>query len=502
MRNAVGVGAVLAIGLLAAPLAAQAPKYWPQLEIGFPVPTMVLDLNPKPAKLRLYAAGANGKFERVSELSVDRLQPIPNRKPGFQYTARGDGEEEFAVQLVAADGTVTPSDDKLRGEFKVIFDTRPPNVTLSSLGVNGVQWNASDENLESGSIKLENRWLGSDGRWNEVKTKTFNSRDEYSWPSLAKDNRTLEVRVSAKDKAGHETVSRIVKLPESGGGGRQNFDTVPLRNTDTGAGRDLDTFPNSQSQIVYVNRRDLQVRSKLTHVTRSGISKVHLYVKDLSANSGGEWKLDKTQTCDIKFEATDTTVEIPYVAPKDGRYGFIVIPESGVGRREAEPRSAAPPQHLVEVDTVKPNVKIRTVTVSPGGTIGPRVEVEWDADDRNLMPDPIVLEYAASKDALSWTSIAEKIPNSRRYVWEVSDKTMFKLYVRARATDKATNVGEHAYDQAVIVDLDKPAATIDNIRGSGSAPPSSSDKLPSPGIPSGGIALPSIGAPALVDPGR
>ena len=195
--------------------------------------------------------------------------------------------------------------------------------------------------------------------------------------------------------------------------------------------------------------RDLQVRTKLTHVTRSGISKVHLYVKDLSAGSNGEWKLEKTQTCDIKFEATDTSVEIAYVAPKDGRYGFIVIPESGVGRREAEPRASAPPQHLVEVDTVKPNVKIRTVTVSPGGTIGPRVEIEWDADDRNLMPDPIVLEYASTKDAITWTSIAEKIPNSRRYVWEVSDKTMFKLYVRARATDKATNVGEHTYDRSI-----------------------------------------------------
>ncbi len=493
--------AMLAIGLLAAPLGAQSPKYWPQLDIGFPVPEAVLNLTPKPTKLRLYVAGANGRFERVSELPIDRLQDIPNRKPGFQYTARGDGAEEFAVQLVYGDGTVAPSEEKLRGEFKVIFDTRTPSVTLSTLGRTGVQWNVSDENLESSSIRLECRWLDSDSRWYEVKTKAFGARDEYNWASLANDKRTLEVRLTAKDKAGHEATSRIVRLPDASGG-RRELDAMPLRN-ESGPGRDLDTFPNSQAQIAYMNRRDLQVRTKLTHVTRSGISKVHLYVKDLSAGSNGEWKLEKTQPCDIKFDAADTTVEIAYVAPKDGRYGFIVIPESGVGRREADPRASTPPQHLVEVDTVKPNVKIRTVTVSPGGTIGPRVEIEWDADDRNLMPDPIVLEYASSKDALTWTSIAEKIPNSRRYVWEVSDKTMFKLYVRARATDKATNVGEHTYEQAVIVDLDKPSATIDNIRGSGSAAPLISDR-PSTIAPSTKpvIPLPSVTAPELLPPGK
>lgn len=496
--------AIVVLLAFAAPGLAQTTKYWPQHEIGFPVPASVLEMTPKPAKLRLYAAPAGGRFERVSELPVDRLQEIPNRRPGFQYTARGDGEEEFAVQLVYPDGTVSPTEDRLKSEFRVIFDSRPPNISLQPLGSSGVQWSVTDDNLDRENIRLECRWLGSDSRWHEVRTKSFGPRDEYTWSGLTRENRTLEVRLTAKDKAGHEAVSRIVRLPDTGGA-RRDLDASPLTNTSGGAGRDPDIFPNAQSQIVYVNRRDLKIRSKLTHVTRSGVSKVHLYVKDLSAGAISEWKFDKTVPCSIAFEATDTSVELDYVAPKDGRYGFIVIPESGVGRREPEPRPSAPPQHYVEVDTVMPNVKIRSVTVSPGGTIGPRVEIEWDADDRNLMPDPIVLEYAASKDATLWQSIAEKIPNSRRYVWEVADKSLFKLYIRARATDKATNVGEHVYDQAVIVDLDKPSATIDGIRGSGSPVPRSESKPSSLSpAPSTTIPLPDTGskAPGLLPPDK
>ncbi|CAN5230203.1 hypothetical protein BH11PLA2_BH11PLA2_21570 [soil metagenome] len=514
-RIAIGVLAVVAVGLLASPGLAQSTKYWPQLEIGFPVPQTVLELSPKPVKLRLYSATPNGRFEKVKELAADRLDDIPNRKPGFQYSAKSDGEEEFAVQLVYADGTVSPETDKLRTEFRVVFDTRPPAISLEPLGSFGVQWKVNDENLDSTSIKLECRWVGGDARWHEVKTRAFSAKDDYTWATLNKDNRVLEVRLSAKDKAGHESVSRIAKLPDSGGNARKDFNDEPrggstasdLRNS-----RSSDDTGGSQAQIVYMNRRDLTVKSKLTHITRSGVTKLHLYVKDLSAGSSGEWKFDKVQACDIKYEATDTSIEIAFTAAKDGRYGFIVIPESGVGRREPEPRASAPAQHLVEVDTVKPNVKIRSVNVTAGGTIGPRVEIEWDADDRNLMPDPIVLEYAADKSATTWLSIAEKVPNSRRYVWEVADKTMFKIYIRARATDKATNVGEHVYEQAVVIDLDKPSATIENIRGNGTAMPSERPQLVAPVnsppvtlpsvVPGSPVTPPPVGAPDLLPTGR
>ena len=56
-------------------------------------------------------------------------------------------------------------------------------------------------------------------------------------------------------------------------------------------------------------------------------------------------------------------------------------------------------------------------------------EIEWDADDLNMMTDPVVIEYATEKTSNPWVSIAERIPNSRRYVWEVPDKTPFVGWV-------------------------------------------------------------------------
>jgi len=125
------------------------------------------------------------------------------------------------------------------------------------------------------------------------------------------------------------------------------------------------------------------------------------------------------------------------------------------------------------------------------------VEIEWDADDRNLMPDPIVLEYAPSKTAAVWTSIAEKIPNSRRYVWEVADKTLYKFFVRIRAVDKASNTNEHVYEKEVIIDLDNPSATIEHVKGSGA--PVTAERPPAP-APDPPPVSPEKPAPAPVKP--
>lgn len=474
-------------------LAQDRTRYSPQLDIGFPVPAEVKDLNPRPAKLRLYSSVNRGAFAQVSERGIDDLAPIAGRRPGFQYSARSDGEEEFAVQLVYADGTVNPSVEKLRTEFRVIFDTRPPAVSLASDGAATVSWNAQDENLDADAIKLECRWQNGDATWHAVPKPRagFAARDRYTWANLARENRVLEVRVSAKDKAGHETSSRIVRLPSNGTDPKE--DVTPARGAErlpvgSGGGRLADDVPG-QPQIIYVNRKELTVKSKLQTVTRSGVQAVHLFSKTLTGSTSGTWQSVKKQTCDIRYQEPNPSIEIPFVAPDDGRYGFIVIPESGAGNRDRDPAPNAIAQHLVEVDTKPPVVKIRKTTPSPGGTTGTKLEIEWDADDLNMMTDPVVIEYATEKTSNQWVSIAERIPNSRRYVWEVPEKTPFKIFVKVRATDKATNTGEAVTAEAVVIDLDKPSAVIEHVRpvggliGPGSVP-NTSERPPLSAAPS------------------
>ena len=113
-------------------------------------------------------------------------------------------------------------------------------------------------------------------------------------------------------------------------------------------------------------------------------------------------------------------------------------------------------------------MKVKNIRVGPGGANGPRVEIEWEALDKNLWREPIVLEYSETRTSDSWKAIhSGKLPNTGRYVWEVADKELWKFYVRVSALDMASNRGEHIYEKEVIVDLETPRAVIEKVQGSG-----------------------------------
>jgi hypothetical protein len=244
----------------------------------------------------------------------------------------------------------------------------------------------------------------------------------------------------------------------------------------------------------------------------------------------------KSQPAQIMATDRDPAVRIPYAVEKDGLYGFIVIPENGAGGKQDDPRPGDPAQFLIEVDTDRPFIKVKGHKVSPGGTVGPRVEIEWEATDKNLWEEPITLEYSTDKAGGRWEPVTSgKLRNSGRYVWEVEDKNLWRVYIRATAIDKATNRSEHVYEKEILIDLEKPAAVIDKVQGSGggsqserdshrpaaeqpnaptptpapgpSAPapapgPTPAPVIPSTPAPSGGpVPLPGLPAP-LGDPGK
>jgi hypothetical protein len=140
---------------------------------------------------------------------------------------------------------------------------------------------------------------------------------------------------------------------------------------------------------------------------------------------------------------------------------------------------------IVVVDTTKPYVKITGVQVKPGGVRGPLVEFTWEVADANLMPQPVSLEWSLDKSAAKWNEVKYRLDNNLtrttgRYGWEVPDEKVWMFWVRARAVDKAANIGEHVWQQEVIVDLTTPAATIDRVRGGPPAPKSAPEKPPEP----------------------
>jgi hypothetical protein len=493
------LGLALVVGAVLAGIApaqdGRGTTYWPRKRIDFPIQVRAIqDMNPRPSKLRLYAAEQGGRFTLVAEKSPDALDEFEdlkgNRLRGFTYTARDDGEVTFATQRVFADGKESPRTEDLVAESRVVFDTRPPSVQLAALGTLGIEWDVRDEYLDPNGITLQSRYKDTRSDWQTYRER-LNPQDKFTVRSIPAGYK-LELRIIAKDRAGNETASRPVVLPADGNGGgigRTDGGLSQTRGGDpvysgSGAARPTsygDDLPGRPA-VEYVNRVDFTVKSKLTRVTMSGIKSVNLWVNPLEVpGMSPAWKLGPTQQVDIAYNTPDPKVDISYQANADGLYGFIVIPVNGADRKADDPRRTDPAQYLVEVDTKKPEVKIHNVRVSPGGATGAKVEIEYTATDKNLWDRPIILEYSDNPSGSEWKPITpDRERNDGRYLWTALPEGKWKFYVRVRAVDKAGNTGEYVYDKPVIVDLDRPEATIEKVTHPGVGGAVSPDRYQSP----------------------
>jgi hypothetical protein len=92
------------------------------------------------------------------------------------------------------------------------------------------------------------------------------------------------------------------------------------------------------------------------------------------------------------------------------------------------------------------------------------------------------------------------VRNSGRYVWEVENKDLWKVHIRAKALDKAGNGSEHVYEKAVVIDLEKPAATIENVQGSGGPPSAERDSHRPPAPAPAGPAAPVVPSAPMSPP--
>lgn len=475
--------AVLAAAGIVAPAHGQdsglQTKFWPRHDISFPIDLAAFEtLDPRPASIRFYAAPPDGRFKLIankkpSELDkiVDKQDPNATPRRGFTYVAAADGVEEFAVQYEYDGGRLAPKSPT--PQFRVLFDTKLPEVRATAAGTNGIRWVATDNNLVASSIRIEGQYSG-ETQWQVLNTGDLKEDDSFRWTNIPA-NKTLEVRVFARDKAGNNGYSRVIKLGAKADRPDADFNKKPgvgsfgdpITRTDggrTGSGfGGMDEFPSRQAKIEYRSTNKLNVKSKITHITRSGVKAAQLFVQSGTT----DWMAaGKKEGLNFTLDTADPTVEIPYEALRDGLYGFIIQPISGAGTKADDPRAGDAPQFLVEVDTTKPEITLKNIRVGGGGLNGPLVEIEWASSDKNEMPEPITLEYS-DDERKTWKPIAAKTQNTGKYTWEITDKKLWRFHVRASATDKAGNSNFDMTKEPVLVDLDKPSGTVDQVNPNG-----------------------------------
>jgi hypothetical protein len=506
-KHALVLLACLAAGLAGAPSGrAQDPGlqayYWPHRTVGIPVNvTEIGKLSNRPSELQLYYAVNGGAFQKGPRLALGAMQSLDGGKKGFLFTAERDGDYEFAVQFVYADGTTSPRTDDLSAQQRIVVDTTVPAVKVYPSN-NGVEWVATDENLDARGVTLQCKW--PTGReWTTVNDRAFRTSDRFAW--RLEPGKVLEVRVLVKDKAGHETVSPVVRVPPDGASGagfpRPSSPSGPAAPEWVGGGANLPA-----ARIDYVNTLKFDVDYAIEQMGPSGVKAAHLFVR----KNQGDWQLYKQYPVNLKPSDKEQSVPLAYEAREEGTYDFTVIPESGAGKRAPDPRRGDPAMLHVVVDTTAPYVQITGVQVRPGGARGAVVEINWEVADPNLMPNPISLEWSLDAKASKWNEIKYRLSNTTqttgRFTWEVPDPDLWKFYIRARAVDRASNTGEHVWGQdsqktqppkEVIVDLVNPTGGIKGVRG-GNTPPGT----PAPKAPRGSDAEPrppAGGGPGLPD---
>ena len=458
---------------------------WPSRTFNFPVNVGKLaSLERKPAALQLYYSLNRTDWQAGPKHAIDSFPDIGDGRKGFRFDAVRDGEYEFALQYSYPDGTVSPTREQLSPVQRVVIDTTPPSVRVNPVG-NGVEWVATDDHLDPRSVVLECKWPAS-AEWTPI-NRAFKTADRYGWE--IPPGKTLEVRVSAKDQAGNKGSSPIVRVPDVGGLGA-SFPKPGLPDWPPGNPDPLKAGGGGlpQPRIDYVSGKDVTIEYTIQRMGRYGIKSAHLFVQKPQT---GQWELASKTDVNLTPANKEQSLALKYKADREGTYGFYVILESGAGQKADDPRRDDPPMSYVVVDESRPDVKITDVQVRPGGR-GPVVEITWAAVDQNLMANPIKIEYSIDQNAKNWqpiTKTPEKNNTSRttgRVSWEVPDENLWKFWVRVQATDLAGNVGEAVTEKAVIVDLEKPAAGINRVRGGTGSPV----PVPMPG--SGNSPLPML----------
>ncbi|WP_439632223.1 hypothetical protein [Gemmata sp.] len=487
------------------------PYFWPHRTVGIPVDAdRIAKLPNKPSSLQLYYSVNRSAFQKGPKLPPDGMQQLDGGKKGFLFAAERDGDYEFTVQFVYPDGSTSPRSDELTPQQRIVIDATPPAVRLQPSN-NGVEWRTTDDNLDPAGVTLQCKWPTSQ-EWTTVTERAFRASDTYAWK--LPPGKVLEVRVQARDRAGNEGVSPVVKIPPDAATG-VGFPKGPVADWPQGN-------PNLPApRIDYVNTLKFDVDYAIQRMGRSGVQAAHLFV----LKSQGNWELVKRFPVRLMPGDKDPqaqSLSLPYEAKEEGTYGFYVLPESGAGKKGDDPRREDPPMLYVVVDTTMPYVQITGVQAKKGGARGPIVEITWKAADPNLMPQPISLEWSLDAKAAKWNEIKYRLDNNLtrdtgRYAWEVPDENLWKFYVRIRAVDKASNTGEHVWGlrdpdgknapAEVIVDLDTPSGTINKARGGNTPsppgggspkPPTGSDSAPRaaptdlPKPPTGSPALPAL----------
>jgi hypothetical protein len=165
--------------------------------------------------LWLYVSEDQGKsYRKVASVKPDFPSAMIGLGCEFDFKATRDGVYLCkALELGPSSPRYPDTLRFARPSVKVVVDTRPPVVSVKAAWVGAgkarVEWEASDENLDPASLRLEYRPVGEPD-WVPLPAKAA-AKGRHDWvPSVDAD---VEVRVQVSDLADNRAESVVLVAP-------------------------------------------------------------------------------------------------------------------------------------------------------------------------------------------------------------------------------------------------------------------------------------------------
>jgi len=220
-----------------------------------------------------------------------------------------------------------------------------------------------------------------------------------------------------------------------------------------------------------VSDRLVTFEYEVTKLGPSGLGSVEVY---MTRDEGRTWQRTPVQqpansalALDGRGGAGPQRHTVTLQLEQEGLYGFYLVVKNGAGVGKPAPQPGEPPQIRIELDTTAPVANLFMPELDPQQDNA--VILSWSCTDRNLAPNPIMLEWAERKDAAHWETIGTDLPNTGRFLWKLPKDIPANVYLRLTVRDLAGNVGVAETPQAILIDLVYPAlgaVTVKSNKGS------------------------------------
>jgi hypothetical protein len=430
-------------------------------------------------------------------------------KKFFPFYAKEDGLYWFQMQIIHQNGTKEPADlNQMKPALCVLVDTQPPILRVTNAEKIGddvaVTWQLQEANPDMDSLRLEYRPAGDPaGQWVPVQISPMPAGQTRFHPAVAGP---VQIRMMVQDVAGNQAVATQV----IGGNAASGVVTAgsppaappagpiitaepvlppppaaapfqpprdvpppsapPIASTPRPEGPKVTIDPpnpvspvatnspsnpaaprNEMRNIQLINTTQISLDYEVPRVGPSGIKSVKLY---MTRDDGRSWE----ELADDK----DLQSPINATLPGEGLFGFRLVVESGAGLSKGMPMPGDAPELRIEVDLTLPYIELYQPAPDPKDR--DTLILRWSAADKNLAPNPIMLEYSTSKTG-PWVPITQQsVANSGTYSWKLSQRLPYRVYLRVTAKDLAGNIGEVISPEPQLIDLTRPEAHLIGIR--------------------------------------